>query len=550
MKIAIGVSFLIFIIFVNHSSISAEEIQCGEGLILDETGQCILKCGEGTTLQGTTCEKSVDFGQLEAIAAGIIGGLLATAFGIGWTIKTRREEREKEDLEIIQNYGNQISEIVNEEKSLETQLDCSLYAERYLDILNQMASLLHKKLIRSDVADYFEKQFKYGINLWFWYHKNIEKERDEEIKTKFSTTINLEKLDHQQERWGFFRWWCNHEETYKKTKKKKYEKIGSDRAQSGILPDTMESDFDDIPDENGMSKYEVVETIQKFGEILNNITNKEKNLYSKLDCSLYAEQYLDTLEQVATLYRKRVIPRKAADYFENKFAYGINLLEWYNNYVNPDDGKNNSSKATPDDDKENRWSDFIWFCQGADSAKNKITKFEDSLNPLPDTMKYYKILPEEEGLKPNEVLEIMRSYSKQLTDLSSKETKLQTQIDCSVYAEQYLDTLEEIAYLFNRQNLATDAVTYFENNFAYGRTLKEWYTQAVNGANEQDHRWDEFDIYCEKFENDEGVKGIHPFNIEAALPVAMLHYNDLPADLFKEKYPETPNYKLSSKKAN
>ena len=109
---------------------------------------------------------------IETIAYGIITGIVATAFGILWTVWQRRNERKKEDLEIIQTYSGQISEIMNEEQNLETKLQCTLYAERYLDILEQLASLYKKNTLRRDVADYFENNFSYGINIWKWYKKN------------------------------------------------------------------------------------------------------------------------------------------------------------------------------------------------------------------------------------------------------------------------------------------------------------------------------------------------------------------------------------------
>lgn len=322
----------------------------------------------------------------------------------------------------------------------------------------------------------------------------------------------------------------------------------SKREQYSILPETMQSEFDDIPDENGMSKFEVVETIQRFGEILNNITNKERDLNSKLDCSLYAEQFLDTLEQIATLYHKRVIPKKAADYFENKFAYGINLLDWYEKYVNETKLKfDPNEEIFEDEENEERWREFKWFCRGGDTISKKISAFDDNLHVLPKVMEDYNSLPNEEGLTPSEVLEIMRDYSRQLTDLSSKETELQTKIDCSVYAEQYLDILEQIAYLFNNNALATDQVTYFENNFSYGKTLQEWYSLAVIGAEEQQGRWTEFDKYCDNFKlEDDEPKEIEPFNIESTLPTAMLYYQDLPTDKNKNKYTGEPSYKLKS----
>ncbi|MDH3611266.1 MAG: hypothetical protein OEM79_05835 [Nitrosopumilus sp.] len=331
--------------------------------------------------------------------------------------------------------------------------------------------------------------------------------------------------------------------------------------QYDILPETMRSDFDDIPDENGMSKFEVVETIQQFGEILNTITNKEKDLNSKLDCSIFAEQYLDTLEQIATLYRRRVIPKKAADYFENKFAYGINLLNWYSNFVenNSSETKNNNpSKFNPEDElsndereqeKEERWTDFKWFCRGGDLQKHIISQFkedEKGKGVLPDVMYDYNLLPNEEGLKPGEVLEIMRNYSKQLTDLSGREPELKTQIDCSVYAEQYLDTLEQIAYLFNNKSLVTDSDTYFENNFTYGLTLKKWYTLAVIGAKAQENRWTEFDSYCKNFRDKNNEKMIE-FEIESVLPPSMLNYQHLPTDLCDNRNKDQINYKREEK---
>ena len=658
MKYRAFLVFAIFLIVIIPLPIYGQSAQeCGPGLIKDlSTGQCILQCGEGTELKGSLCvEKSdnIDFGQIEAIAVGIIGGLVATAFGIGWTIKTRSEEREKEDLELIQNYGNQLSEITIEEENLETKLDCSLYAERYLDSLDQMATLLFKDLIRRDVADYFENQFRYGMNLWYWYKENVEKSPEELLDKEFNfgfEEVNEgtgykyieenQKLlkENEEDRWYYFRWWCFETESDKgqKNKKerfspfnlksrlelvekrlllfKKYkdqsletkiriniledlrkhfatkntdeendekyiyeiakkhtEKLPPDselvkklspyvfinkyskKEQYGILPETMESDFDDIPDENGMSKFEVVETIQRFGEIMNNISSKEKDLNSKLDCSLYVEQYLDTLEQVATLYHKRVIPKKAADYFENKFSYGINLLNWYNEYVNKKPSEfDPSSEGFGDEEnkEEERWRDFKWFCRGGDTRKIKITKFKEEEEKkkrkiLPDVMYDYNFLPNEEGLRPSEVLEIMRNYSKQLTDLSGREPDLQTKIDCSVYAEQYLDTLEQIAYLFNKKSLATDAVTYFENNFSYGLTLKKWYSLAVIGAEEQEERWKEFDSYCKNFKDEEGnEKEITPFTIENTLPTAMLYYKTLPTDKHQEKYKGEFDYKL------
>jgi len=234
-------SFIIFVIFIIPLSAYGEKyIECNPGTILDNsTGQCIPKCGDGTFFINSTkstnstgsCSANpqppFDVGSIEFIAYGIITGVIATAFGIAWTVKTRRDERKKEDLELIQNFGNQLSEITREEETLETKLDCSLYAERYLDTLDQIASLLYKELIRKDVADYFENYFKYGMNLWYWYKENVEKIPKTMLEEEFSkglkdyfdwrvhTNYELpwkefkrELNESERDRWFYFRWWC------------------------------------------------------------------------------------------------------------------------------------------------------------------------------------------------------------------------------------------------------------------------------------------------------------------------------------------------------
>ncbi|MDH3611265.1 MAG: hypothetical protein OEM79_05830 [Nitrosopumilus sp.] len=243
MKYELIIANLIFIIFTLPITVNGEAmLDCGEGTIPDNsTGQCIPQCGEGTVPNDTKgCELIKDEGfdpsQIEYIALGIVAGLVVTGFGIFWTIKTRSDEKKREDLDLIQNYGNKLSEINQEEQNLETQLDCSLYAERYLDTLDQIASLLYKELLRREVADYFENHFKYGMNLWFWYKENLEKlpryELNDEFvkepiplfeewrkkannKGKDKNEYFKERKESEADRWFYFRWWCNQEENDK-----------------------------------------------------------------------------------------------------------------------------------------------------------------------------------------------------------------------------------------------------------------------------------------------------------------------------------------------
>jgi len=41
----------------------------------------------------------------------------------------------------------------------------------------------------------------------------------------------------------------------------------------------------------------------------------------------------DTIDEIASLYRKKLFPKGAIDYFGNRFGYGINLMDWYFKYV-------------------------------------------------------------------------------------------------------------------------------------------------------------------------------------------------------------------------
>lgn len=192
--------------------------ECAEGTISDGT-QCVLRCGDGTKLEGGICVRDIPIlgGEIEFIAYGIITGVGATAFGIAWTVKQRRNEAKKEDMELIQKYGEELTNVINTEKDLTTKFDCELYAEQYLNILEQIASLYHKDMLRHEVAGFFESYFRYGVSLWKWYKKNVENYPDYEIEIQL--TEGLDKHQRivtdeaeeriQSDRWFYFRWFVN-----------------------------------------------------------------------------------------------------------------------------------------------------------------------------------------------------------------------------------------------------------------------------------------------------------------------------------------------------
>ena len=99
---------------------------------------------------------------------------------------------------------------------MSTKLDCAIYAEQYLNILEQIASLYHKNLLRSEVAEFFESYFRYGISIWKWYKKNVENFPDYEIELQLIKGLeNIDEVDEevleevQSDRWFYFRWFCD-----------------------------------------------------------------------------------------------------------------------------------------------------------------------------------------------------------------------------------------------------------------------------------------------------------------------------------------------------
>ena len=72
-------------------------------------------------------------------------------------------------------------------------------------------------------------------------------------------------------------------------------------------------------------------------------------------------------------------------------------------------------------------------------------------------------------------LSIVEGYSTQLTELKNKERSLKTKKDCETYAQNYLDLMDQIAYLCREnRGVPKDVRDYFENDFAYALTIMWW----------------------------------------------------------------------------
>ena len=93
---------------------------------------------------------------------------------------------------------------------------------------------------------------------------------------------------------------------------------------------TVSGIFLTVIDRRKQDRNRLQELIKLYSDEIREITNQESHLDTKQACSLYVEQYLDTLEQIATLKEQKVIKDGAIDYFNNNFAYGIDLWWWHN----------------------------------------------------------------------------------------------------------------------------------------------------------------------------------------------------------------------------
>jgi len=269
-----------------------------------------------------------------------------------------------------------------------------------------------------------------------------------------------------------------------------------------------------IVDRKSAKQTRLQEIMKTYSDEIREITNQESNLDTKQACSLYVEQYLDTLEQIATLKTQKIFKDKAIDYFNNNFAYGRDLWWWYHKFVHGfnDDTQDKIWAATektksirfslsdlyPEpkefekhkgNDKylenfldDDRWPEFRKLC-----ATKPITPFDneysgiggksgDEWRVLPDIMYYdYEKIPDENGLTKAELVEIIRPYANDLSEYVDDEQDMTTPVEFEVYAEQYLETLEQIATLYRCEILPMKAKEYFENKFSYGCNLWEWY---------------------------------------------------------------------------
>ena len=120
--------------------------------------------------------------------------------------------------------------------------------------------------------------------------------------------------------------------------------------------------------------------------------------------------------------------------------------------------------------------------------------------------------------------QLLRGFHEDLTTRLNKNSILKTTDDCKRYANDYLNTVDEIAFLDISGKIPAGIANYFERFFAYGLNIIDWYNGMVGEDFRQsaEKNWPNYFLYCTK----------HKINLnpEDKLPKIMLDYNQLQSD--------------------
>lgn len=115
--------------------------------------------------------------------------------------------------------------------------------------------------------------------------------------------------------------------------------------------------------------------------------------------------------------------------------------------------------------------------------------------------------------------QLLRGFHEDLTNRLNKNLVLKTTEDCQRYANDYLNTVDEIAFLEIHKKIPSGIAKYLNRFFAYGLIIINWYDEMVG---EDFHKtakknWPNYFQYCEKY--------AIVSNPEDKLPKIMLDYN-------------------------
>jgi hypothetical protein len=117
--------------------------------------------------------------------------------------------------------------------------------------------------------------------------------------------------------------------------------------------------------------------------------------------------------------------------------------------------------------------------------------------------------------------QLLRSFHEDLTNRLDKNSILKTTEDCHRYANDYLNTIDQIAFLAIQKKIPIGIASYLNRFFAYGLTIVDWYDHMIGEDFKRiaKKNWPNYFLYCQK-------QGIIP-NPDDKLPKIMLDYNSL-----------------------
>lgn len=338
------------------------------------------------------------------IAAGSVIGTIV------FDIYDRHKQNKTQILELVRSYGEQLANLSDKEPKLNNKKDCENYAIEYLDLMDQIAYLYMEDSIPPSVAIYFDNNFSYAKTLLIWLNHtwyeiptddkkievNVKMNLDEKDKNKKNKKVldakdidkmNLYEVDENKEKkkipvakdlittWEhLYKWW------------EKMEIVPFDPEE---LPEAMQR-YDSLPSEDITIFLEVV---RGYGKQLTELMDKERTLKTRLDCELYAMSYLDLMDQIAFLYKKKSIPEDVAEYFDNYFSYAKALLIWIQDKTGIlIDEKRSKIEIRLYDDKKtiipqeirDEWIDLVTWCENRKIDASDIEQ-------LPETMQKYRV---------------------------------------------------------------------------------------------------------------------------------------------------------------
>lgn len=117
--------------------------------------------------------------------------------------------------------------------------------------------------------------------------------------------------------------------------------------------------------------------------------------------------------------------------------------------------------------------------------------------------------------------QLLRGFHEDLTNRLNKNSVLKTTEDCKRYANDYLNTVDEISFLDDTGKIPKGIAAYLERFFSYGLIIIDWFDDMVgeNFSDTAKKNWPNYFHYCEKHK-------IH-LNSDDKLPKIMLDYNRL-----------------------